>query len=101
MGWEVGFDTNWQRRRGSVNEWISVKERKPRIPRGKRDVVVLVWPHYGEQEGYTFSPIAVYGKRFKEDKRASFRIYGATLYPTHWMPLPAGPTDSASGGHST
>lgn len=74
-----------------MSEWIETKKRKPRVPRGKRSVPVLIWPHLPEAPGVSEVPIAYYGKVWPDDKRAMFRIYGRQCWPTHWMPLPSGP----------
>ena len=68
-------------------EWFSVLERVP--PMTEEGVEVLIWPRNLGGPGVSGPSNAFYGARYQDE--GGFYMYGAVLYPTHWMPLPKGP----------
>jgi len=75
--------------------WISVEDQLPKCPRkaGSPGVEVLIHPrHVGEVTAF-------YGRRVTS--QPNFYRYGALVNGvTHWMPLPAVPSDAALQSHS-
>ena len=75
-------------------KWISVKDRKPKAPKGdKLGVPILVCRELTLMErqlGTLDRLLAYYGRR--ATGRPCFYLWGTELHGvTHWMPMPAPP----------
>jgi hypothetical protein len=75
-----------------MDAWLEVVMIKPRCPR-KLDALgepVLIWPR--NPHGFEADGHAYYGRR--ATGKPTFYKYGAEIHGvTHWMPMPAGPTN--------
>ena len=69
-------------------EWIPVTERLP-----DRNIKILVFIPASEHQTYIAS-LEDGGEWFSSDPAADAYSLGEDGSPTHWMPLPAPPTDA-------
>ncbi len=80
----------------AAQQWISVKDRLPECDMTPNSfgVQVLVWPPF-ESDGCSPMRIAFYGCRQTDEP--NFYLFGRVFDPTHWMPTPPAPADTAKG----
>jgi hypothetical protein len=79
--------------------WIPVSERKPYCSRDPDALgtPILVWPRLlpDADSVACMDGFAYYGRR--ASGQPAFYLHGAVIHGvTHWMPLPAGPSDTTS-----
>ena len=72
----------------ATQEWIPVSDRLP-----DREVSVLVWIPTSSEKTFIAS-LDEGGMWFSSDPTADAYSLGEDGAPTHWMPLPAPPTDA-------